>query len=615
MSNIERSNQIAEIKLKIRNKEYWTKPRTLKRKRSSEIWDIVHEIWKNEDDKEVLIVNYVACSLCDSVFIYDMKSSGTTTILNHTRDHKKNICNGNSGTNKINTFFNAEKRAIAADDRAQIKLASVKFVTKDLRPYEAVVGEGLNNLLWLMWNLGAKYGSVSKEQIHELIPSPQTVSRHVDKVAKTIKSDLTLALQNSISTNGLSITTDVWKDNFKRISYLCMTAHYFENIDNNLILNDQIISMQPLEVDQIQSGDYLKSKIERKLEELNIMNYKENITFTTDRGKNIVKAMESYDRLSCFPHFIHNVVKNACKFDELTELTQTLTSTVKYMKISGLNNLLKTSLKSNVSTRFNSVCDLIGSVIRNWSELNEILVSQNESQRLENIELDTLKHIHAFLSEFKKWSDHCETSKKPSLYLVWPAIASIKQFLQSSDFDCNIITTMKRLSLQYIEKSFVLDKFHRTATFLHPNLKNLRFTSSELSQQTLTDVDDMLSQIEIDEQTTDNSQIQRFNSSSSLLSFFYDQDCNSEIQNYLSYKTHIDDNLNISKWWFDHRTVFPKLSKLSLKIHAMQASSTASERCFSTSGNIITDKRSCLDPASIENIILLYKNVEKINKM
>lgn len=455
MSNLERSNKIAEIKEKIRNKQYYTKPKTSKRKRSSEIWNIVHQVWKKENDKEVLEENYVACSLCDAVFVYDMKSSGTTTILNHTRDHKKNIENGNSATNKIDTFFTAEKRTISADDRAKIKLASVKFVTKDLRPYEAVIGEGFNDLLWLMWSLGAKYGSVSKEQIHELIPSPQTVSRHVDRVSNTIKNDLTLAIQNSASTNGLSITTDIWKDSFKRISYLCMTVHYFENIDDSLVLNDQIISMQPLDVEQTQNGDYLKLKVERKLEELNIMSYKDNITFTTDRGKNIIKALENYDRLSCFPHFIHNTVKHACKFDELTALIQSLTSTVKYMKISGLNNLLTTSLKSNVSTRFNSVCSLIASVINNWSKLNEILEKQNEGHRLENIDLETLKHINVFLIEFKRWSDHCETSKKPSLYLVWPAIESIRQFLQPSDFDYDIIANMKTLAIQYIEKSFV----------------------------------------------------------------------------------------------------------------------------------------------------------------
>lgn len=101
-------------------------------------------------------------------------------------------------------------------------------------------------------------------------------------------------------------------------------------------------------------------------------------------------------------------------------------------------------------------------------------------------------------------------------------------------------------------------------------------------------------------------------SSNSSISFFYDNDTElSEIDSYLSYKVIANENIELDAWWNDHRLIFPSLFKLSLFILAIPASSTPSERAFSTAGNIVSDKRCNLDPDNLENLIVLRSSTKR----
>lgn len=64
-------------------------------------------------------------------------------------------------------------------------------------------------------------------------------------------------------------------------------------------------------------------------------------------------------------------------------------------------------------------------------------------------------------------------------------------------------------------------------------------------------------------------------------------------------------DLDVLNWWYSKKNVFPKLSQIALNIHSIPASSIPSERLFSRSGNIITGKRTRLNPDSMENILVL----------
>ena len=64
-------------------------------------------------------------------------------------------------------------------------------------------------------------------------------------------------------------------------------------------------------------------------------------------------------------------------------------------------------------------------------------------------------------------------------------------------------------------------------------------------------------------------------------------------------------------WWSSHKMNYPHLSVLARKYLCIQATSAASERVFSASGNIVNCLRSCLKPEMVNMLVFLNKNQKR----
>ena len=66
-----------------------------------------------------------------------------------------------------------------------------------------------------------------------------------------------------------------------------------------------------------------------------------------------------------------------------------------------------------------------------------------------------------------------------------------------------------------------------------------------------------------------------------------------------------DNGVDILQWWKCHENVLPLLSKLAKKVLTVPASSSKSERVFSSSGNFVTSKRNKLAPKKVQNLVIV----------
>lgn len=161
---------------------------------------------------------------------------------------------------------------------------------------------------------------------------------------------------------------------------------------------------------------------------------------------------------------------------------------------------------------------------------------------------------------------------------------------------------------------------NRMAVVLHPKMKGLRKMNIIERESAYESIDrfvrmDVVPPQSINLQQQFETLSQRRNSLT--LEDFLDSDCEQvdstfspEFSRYLDEKISHDIE-DIREWWFNNRQKYPVLFKLFLRISATPASSAAAERTFSTTGAIITDRRSSLLPSSVGNIILcrnLYRN-------
>lgn len=69
-------------------------------------------------------------------------------------------------------------------------------------------------------------------------------------------------------------------------------------------------------------------------------------------------------------------------------------------------------------------------------------------------------------------------------------------------------------------------------------------------------------------------------------------------------------NSNPLIWWKAHTHQYPLLSKLAKKYLGVPATSVASERVFSTAGDIVTAQRAALSPEHVDRLIFLKKNMK-----
>ena len=71
---------------------------------------------------------------------------------------------------------------------------------------------------------------------------------------------------------------------------------------------------------------------------------------------------------------------------------------------------------------------------------------------------------------------------------------------------------------------------------------------------------------------------------------------------------------NILSLWKFYSNSLPILSKVARIILAIPASSAKSERVFSASGNHITALRSSLHPEKVEDLVVVYTNLELLEE-
>lgn len=583
---------------KIKSNVYSVRAPTSKKR--SDVWKSLNEIFDEKGDK---LVNFVACSYCSTALRYDSKKLGNNHLKSHIDNHQT--------TTSINRFLKKEKE-ISSADRRNVLESFIDFVTLDLRPYNSVNGNGMVRLLQTFMKLGSIYGCLDREAIQRILPSVPTISRNIESMANQKKGALRDELK-TILLNGqtIAITLDLWQDKYKRISYLGMTSHYCIESNNTTALNENIICMKPLEPGITKDANFLRQQIQNKLEDLHIYDFIDKITFVTDRGSNIRKALSQMQRLNCFPHFLNNIVKVACQIDVVKCIIDRCKSLVRYFKITGLNNRLPTALISGCETRFNYIHFTFKSILTNWDKVDEILRGLNEIGRLECIAYSELKALSEYLAEFDEWTRLASASKKASLYTVWIGIHAILQHTRISENDHPIVTLMKVKAFNYIKEKFVLTKLHRFATFLHPVYKTLKFASIEQIRQTHEELRRELDTMDFDSiANRRSSSVSSSESSSSLLAFADTMGNFDEIVEYLQFKCPVDTNLDVIDWWNSRKKEFPKLSKFALNIHSIPGSSIPSERLFSGGGNVVTEKRTRLNPDSIENILILHDRHE-----
>ena len=174
-----------------------------------------HQIWStfkiicDANDKSKIIDGWMMCTKCKGIgglYAWNKKGGFGT----QTRHINKDYNTANKQQPTISSMFTKKNKLKPHEDR--IHRACERFVIRDLRPFNAVEGEGFIELCDTMISIGASIGSkVEKKELREIIPCGNTISRKLIAFETELRSKLQLRLQGTLKECPipLGITTDV----------------------------------------------------------------------------------------------------------------------------------------------------------------------------------------------------------------------------------------------------------------------------------------------------------------------------------------------------------------------------------------------------------------------
>ena len=303
----------------------------------------------------------------------------------------------------------------------------------------------------------------------------------------------------------------------------------------------------------------------------------------------------------------------------ILQTIETTKNLVAYLKRSGLVSRLPNTVHQETDTRWNSRIEMLRSVLTQYDEIWEILREAQETNRLENYNKHKARDLIDFLELFEEAILVLEGEKKPTLHLVTLWFHKLLQHCEPNTMDNKEIKNVKNAVKNYLETKFHLHDLQKIATFLVPTFRKLRMLT--IAEKTLVHekitklISEIPNQQTIDQPGTsasstisDNEEVQP----KRLRTVFHEwadsdeETENDDISSYMALKH--TDIVDILQWWKDNNHLLPNLNLIAKKVFAIPATSASSERCFSSAGFLIQERRSRLKPELVDAILFLHNN-------
>lgn len=498
------------------------------------------------------------------------------------------------------------------------------MIAQDMLPLSFVENDGFRKLL--------KF----------LCPQYQPVCRN------TIKSRL-IYLYNRVKTDlkkklecfeNVVLTTDTWTSR-STTSYITVTAHAIEESWKPFSC-----TLTTEEMSEHHTAENIKERLINIMQEWSITD--KVFAIVHDNAQNITKAILLNrdifgDSVPCFAHSLQLCVQKGLSSSKdielLLKVCRDVVSHFHYSNLAAaclkrkqeLLGLKTHKLIQSVKTRWNSTYYMLERLSEQREAVLAVLsdrsvISSKTASTLEMTEVQWLKILRLLeiLKPFETATTLLSSEMDPTISMAKPLMKSIvENFLQNDEHDknCEMTMTLKNVLRTEIETRFRL-----------VNEENLTIfdTSSFLDPRYINDIHEIVKHraikfIELTEQrmSLENAKVcdEIEEEKSSALSFLFPKEAAANVSSRTETSMYLQEspvkkNCNIYDWWKEKERKYPKLAIIARRYLSIPATSTPSERVFSTAGNIVSSKRSCLLPENVNILIFLSENkslVESIN--
>ena len=500
----------------------------------------------------------------------------------------------------------------------------------DFRPISIVNGEGFKRFVQA---LNPNYS----------IPSHTTIRNYVHRSYVEAKQQIKSIISKAPS---VSLTTDLWTSHATQ-SYITVTCHY--------LLDDWTLSSQVLatkHVTERHTGANIAEEVRSIIDDYSLQDV---ACITHDNAANMELAMQhlGLPHLGCAGHTLQLCVHDGLKLPELSKTLARCRNIVAYFHRSVLaNDALEKrqkqenpnkkplSLIQDVSTRWNSTFFLLERLIALRIPLYGVLYDLSKEKDAKSLEItdndwSIAEGLVQILKPLKIATQTISGEDYTTLGNVYPIISSLIASHLNDDIDVpGSVKKCRKTIRESLRKRFHIgheSNLVLAASALNPLHKKLSMFAAEKQQDIKHFLRDEIAKIKQSQDqsqqnaaanTTITVQVKDEPDSPSckkakisdqdvhalkfLMGDYFEidsDDDDDEVENYFSEKR---SKMSPLEGWKLNCHRYGYLSRLAKRYLQIPATSTPSERVFSSAGHTVLPNRSSLDPNTVDQLVFLH---------
>ncbi|XP_071344173.1 E3 SUMO-protein ligase ZBED1-like [Trachinotus anak] len=519
----------------------------------------------------------VVCKLCKNVV--PTKSGNTTNLFYHlSRAHAlehSRIKQPRPIQQKQQTTTERYSTSVPYDKSSKchkdITEAVAYYIAKDMLPLSTVEKPGFKNLLHV---LDPRYVLPGRKYF-----SKTAITKLYLKCKESVQQEI-------LSAKYFATTSDLWSSRTSE-PYISLTIHF---IDEEWNLRTRCLETADFPDDH--TGEVIAEGLKEVLLSWSLTEHK-MVCITTDSGANMVKAtsLNHWTRLQCFGHRLHSAIGAAGKDRRVDRA------------VGGSRQ--KTVARAPV-----------------------------------------LESMNAALTPLLEFTDSLSGESYVTVSYVKPMLHLFRSnLLQVNEGDTQLTKEMKTKIMAYLDENYAgpdSDDLLDMATLMDPRFKVQYIRPEKVVATKMRAVSEVVNEGQGQSQAgpsegaadqgaeggaaaaaaaTPPLPLGVKKQRKSLGSFFKKQSqeevdlpltdekkVESELERYLRCPD-ADSGSEPLDWWRLNEHNFPRLSQLAKKYLCIPATSTPSERIFSTGGNIVTCTRAALKPEKVNQLVFLSENI------
>ncbi|XP_058799068.1 E3 SUMO-protein ligase ZBED1-like [Phymastichus coffea] len=534
-------------------------------------------------------------------------SSLSASTLSFTESQEYHIPRKRQRRNDGSGLCSAQRQEVITE-------ATAKLIATNLLPISLVSTSGFRDFMDVL-EPGYK------------VPCEKTILRRLEcyfeEVKLKIKKDLSKAQK-------VSLTTDEWSSRAQN-SYLSVEAQYLdENCKmHHATLCNEVLFARPTALN-------ISNELKTVIKDWDLENKVEAIVH--DSASAIIAACNLLPEIpysvKCNAHLLQLVVHDCFAavpdYESLTSKGQAVVSHFRRSNIASNSlaqrqiqmDMKKEKLIQSCNTRWDSKYFMFESLVQNKTPISAVLADRqvtkrDVTQKLEITESNwvDMEKLLVMLKAFQVATTIFCSQTDVTISVVRPVIHSIisnhlattpEDNAVSKKFKKEANSSLKR-RFRFEENDFEIDIMH-ISQFFDPRHKSLSCESAEMKQEVVDYVKGLLNVGEPMDTEDTNSPVPK----SSAFDFLFGSEIpasnwQSQLQMYMA-EPELGRNLDPLQWWKNHSDKYSLIFKLALQFLSVPATSAASERTFSSAGNIVTPNRNCLGPNNVNLLTFLYQN-------